>query len=99
MELAQFTPNNSLPLPLFFGSAEKVADQVQQWYEQGAMDMLILRQDYPHGLRDFIDLVVPILQERGIFRTEYEADTLSGNLELPKPGFREKVAIKSPMMG
>ena len=94
MELAQFTPRNSLPLPLFFGSAEKIADQVQQWYEQGAMDMLILRQDYPHGLRDFIDLVVPILQERGIFRTEYEADTLRGNLELPKPAFREKVALE-----
>ena len=99
MELLQFTPKNSLPLPLFFGSAEKVADQVQQWYEQGAIDMLILRQDHPHGLRDFIDLVVPILQQRGIFRTEYEFDTLRGNLELPKPAFREKVAIKSPMMG
>jgi hypothetical protein len=34
MQLAQFTPRNSLPLPLFFGSAEKVADQVQHWYEQ-----------------------------------------------------------------
>ena len=56
--------------------------------------MLILRQDHPHGLRDFIDLVVPILQERGIFRTEYEADTLRGNLELPKPVFREKVALE-----
>jgi hypothetical protein len=99
MELAQFTAKNSLPLPLFFGSAEKVADQVQQWYEPGAMDMLILRQEHPHGLRDFIDLVVPILQQRGIFRTEYEADTPRGNLELPKPTFREKVAIKSQMMG
>ena len=69
MELAQFTPRNSLPLPLFFGSAEKVADQVQHWYEQGAMDMLRLRKDHPHGLRDFIDLVVPILQQRVIFRT------------------------------
>jgi FMN-dependent oxidoreductase (nitrilotriacetate monooxygenase family) len=89
MELLGLIPYNSLPRPLFFGSAEKVADQVQQWYERGAMDMLILRQDHPHGLRDFIDLVVPILQERGIFRTEYESDTLRGNLELPKPAFRK----------
>ncbi|MFT2011090.1 NtaA/DmoA family FMN-dependent monooxygenase [Pontibacter sp. 13R65] len=89
LELLQLIPNNSLPRPLFFGSAEKVADQVQQWYEQGAMDMLILRQDHPHGLRDFIELVVPILQERGIFRTEYESETLRGNLELPKPAFRK----------
>jgi alkanesulfonate monooxygenase SsuD/methylene tetrahydromethanopterin reductase-like flavin-dependent oxidoreductase (luciferase family) len=89
MELSRFIPRNSLQLPLFFGSAEKVADQVQQWYEHGAMDMLILRQDHPHGLKDFIELVVPILQQRGIFRTEYESDTLRGNLELPKPAFRK----------
>lgn len=44
---------------------------------------------YSYGLRDFIDLVVPILQERGIFRTEYESDTLRGNLGLPKPAFRK----------
>jgi hypothetical protein len=94
MELAQFTPRNSLPLPLFFGSAEKVTNQVQHWYEPGAMDMLIHCQDHRHGLRDFIDLVVPILQQCGIFRTEYEADTLRGNLELPKPAFREKVALE-----
>jgi alkanesulfonate monooxygenase SsuD/methylene tetrahydromethanopterin reductase-like flavin-dependent oxidoreductase (luciferase family) len=40
------------------------------------MDMLMVRQDHPHGLRDFIELVVPILQERGVFKTEYEGDTL-----------------------
>jgi alkanesulfonate monooxygenase SsuD/methylene tetrahydromethanopterin reductase-like flavin-dependent oxidoreductase (luciferase family) len=89
MELLQLIPHNSFPRPLFFGSAERVADQVQQWYETGAMDMLILRQDHPHGLQDFIELVVPILQERGIFRTEYESDTLRGNLELPRSAFRK----------
>jgi hypothetical protein len=61
---------------------------VQDWYETGAMDMLILRQDHPYGLQDFIELVVPILQDRGIFRTEYESGTLRGNLELPRPAFR-----------
>lgn len=89
LELMKLIPNNSIPPPLFFGSAEKVADQIQQWHEMGAMDMLILRQEHPYGLRDFIDLVVPILQERGIFRTEYESDTLRGNLGLPKPAFRK----------
>jgi len=89
MELLHFIPYNSLPRPLFFGSAEKVADQVQHWYDQGAIDMLIVRQDHAHGLRDFIELVVPILQERGLVRTEYDADTLRGNLELPRPVFRK----------
>lgn len=88
MELLHFIPYNSLPRPLFFGSAEKVADQVQHWYDQGAIDMLIVRQDHAHGLRDFIELVVPILQERGLVRTEYDTDTLRGNLELPRPAFR-----------
>jgi hypothetical protein len=36
-------------------------------------------------LTDFIDHVVPLLQARGLFRTAYEADTLRGNLGLPKP--------------
>ena len=89
LELMRLIPNNSIPPPLFFGSAEKVADQIQEWHAAGAMDMLILRQEHPYGLRDFIDLVVPILQERGIFRTEYESDTLRGNLGLPKPAFRQ----------
>lgn len=89
IELMTLIPNNSIPPPLFFGAAEKVADQIQQWHEMGAMDMLILRQEHPYGLRDFIELVVPILQERGIFRKEYESDTLRGNLELPKPAFRK----------
>lgn len=88
MELMELIPNNSIPPPLFFGSAEKVANQIQEWHAAGAMDMLILRQEHPYGLRDFIDLVVPILQERGIFRTEYESETLRGNLGLPKPDFR-----------
>ena len=89
MELMSLSPRNSLPRPQFFGSAEQVAHKVQQWYEAGAMDMLLLRQDHPHGLRDFIELVVPILQDRGIFRTEYEAGTLRGNLEIPNPPFRK----------
>lgn len=89
MELMSLSPRNSLPQPQFFGSAEKVAEQIEKWYEAGAMDMLLLRQDHPHGLRDFIDLVVPILQEKGIFRNEYETDTLRGNLEIPNPSWKE----------
>lgn len=88
-ELMKLHLYNSLPRPLFFGSAERVANQIQQWYEGGAMDMFMIRQDHPHDIRDFTELMIPILQERGIFRTEYEADTLRGNLEIPKPLFRK----------
>jgi FMN-dependent oxidoreductase (nitrilotriacetate monooxygenase family) len=89
VELASLAPYQRIPIPLFFGSAEKIADEIERWHNAGAMDMLVIRQDHPHGLRDFIDLVVPILQERGIFHAEYESDTLRGNLDLPKPAFRK----------
>ena len=49
------------------------------------MDLFLIKQEYPTGLQDFADLVVPILQEKGIFRTEYESNTLRGNLGLPHP--------------
>lgn len=84
-EMESLIPLYRIQKPLFFGSAEKVADQIQEWYEAGAMDMLLVRQEHPTGLKDFVDLVVPILQDRGIFRTEYESNTLRGNLELPYP--------------
>lgn len=88
-ELAALMPGYRIPPPAFIGSAERVAGQIQQWYEAGAMDMFMVRQDHPFGLRDFIELVVPILQARGIFHTDYAADTLRGNMELPKPAFRK----------
>ncbi|WP_077596010.1 LLM class flavin-dependent oxidoreductase [Oceanobacillus kimchii] len=84
-EIQSLMPIYHLPKPNFFGSAEKVADQIQQWHEAEAMDLLLLRQEHPSGFDDFIDLVVPILQEKGIFRTEYESNTLRGNLDLPYP--------------
>jgi len=90
-ELQSLMPVYRIPKPTFFGSAEKVADQVQEWYEAGAMDLLLLRQELPSGLDDFIDLVVPILQDRGIFREEYESNTLRGNLGLPYPHNRYSI--------
>lgn len=84
-ELQALMPSYRIPKPVFFGSAEKVAEQIQHWYEAGALDMLLIRQEHPSGFDDFINLVVPILQEKGIFRTEYESNTLRGNLGLPHP--------------
>ncbi len=84
-ELQSLMPNYRIPKPKFFGSAEKVADQIQHWYEAEAIDLLLIRQEHPSGFDDFIDLVVPILQEKGIFRKEYESNTLRGNLGLPYP--------------
>ncbi|UOK61170.1 hypothetical protein MT997_21615 [Paenibacillus sp. OVF10] len=65
--------------------AEQVAEQIEHWYREGVMDILLIRQDHPAGFKDFIQLVVPILQNRGIFRKEYADDTLRGNSGLPYP--------------
>ncbi|MEW9673966.1 hypothetical protein [Ammoniphilus sp. 3BR4] len=78
-------PGYRTPKPQFFGSPETVADMIEHWHQAGAMDLLLLRQEHPSGIDDFIDLVVPILQEKGIFRREYESRTLRGNLGLPYP--------------
>jgi FMN-dependent oxidoreductase (nitrilotriacetate monooxygenase family) len=66
------------------GTAEQIADDMQAWFEQGAADGFnICPSHLPGGLQDFADLVVPELQRRGLFRTDYEGTTLRQNLGLP----------------
>jgi hypothetical protein len=69
----------------FVGSPTTVADEIQHWFENGALDGLNLAFRVRDELENFIDTVVPILQERGLYRREYESDTLRGNLGLPFP--------------
>ncbi|CAN7356560.1 LLM class flavin-dependent oxidoreductase [Rhizobacter sp. LjRoot28] len=68
------------------GTPEGIADQLEEWFVSEAADGFnLLAPTYPAGLVDFIDLVLPVLRRRGLFRTEYEASTLRGNLGLPLP--------------
>jgi hypothetical protein len=54
------------------GTAEQIADHLQMWIETGGIDGFNLaRTVAPESLRDFVDLVIPVLQERGLFKTEY----------------------------
>ncbi|WP_138756388.1 LLM class flavin-dependent oxidoreductase [Paenibacillus sinopodophylli] len=79
--LAFATPRNT-----FCGTAEQVADVMQQWFEEGAADgFMIGVEGVPTGIEDFVEHVVPILQERNLFRTEYEHDTLRGHLGIDIP--------------
>jgi FMN-dependent oxidoreductase (nitrilotriacetate monooxygenase family) len=65
------------------GTAEQVADQMQTWFEQEAADGFnIMAPSLPGGLDDFLTLVVPELQRRGLFRTEYKGRTLRDHLGL-----------------
>ena len=68
------------------GSPETIADTFQHWFENGAADGFNVMPPYFHeGLDDFVDGVVPILQERGLFRREYSATTLREHLGLERP--------------
>lgn len=70
----------------FVGTPEQVADEIQRWFEQGGADGFNFFEALPNtSLKDFVALVVPVLQARGIYRTEYDHDTFRGNLGLPIP--------------
>lgn len=72
------------------GTPEQIADDIEHWFRHGAADGFNLMPDaLPGGLQDFVDGVVPILQRRGIFRTEYEGSTLRGHLGLARPQGRQ----------
>ncbi|BBN52169.1 monooxygenase [Pseudomonas chlororaphis subsp. aurantiaca] len=68
------------------GTPAQIADELQGWFEEGAADGFnVLVPHLPGGLQDFADSVVPELQRRGLFRTEYEGKTLRENLGLARP--------------
>lgn len=68
------------------GTAESIADQLEHWFKTGAADGFnILAPTLPHGLKDFAELVIPQLQRRGLFRTEYTGQTLREHLGLRRP--------------
>jgi hypothetical protein len=69
----------------FAGTAQTVADELERWFTGGAADGFILMVNLPSELARFTAEVLPILQARGLFRSEYEAGTLRGNLGLPIP--------------
>jgi FMN-dependent oxidoreductase (nitrilotriacetate monooxygenase family) len=71
---------------MIHGTAETIADAMQTWFEAEACDGFSLMPPYyPRGLTDICDLLVPELQHRRLFRTEYEGTTLRENLGLRMP--------------
>ncbi|MFD1174930.1 LLM class flavin-dependent oxidoreductase [Paenibacillus puldeungensis] len=99
LTLRQVALQAATPRSSFIGTPEQVADQVQAWFEAEAADGFMIAAAVPHGLEEFVDQVVPILQERGIYRKEYESDTLRGNLGLAKPENRYTLHKKTVSAG
>lgn len=74
---------------LVWGTPQHIADVMEEWFRKGACDgFCVLFPYYPRGVEDFVQLVIPELQRRGLFRTEYEGGTLRENLGLAQPASR-----------
>ena len=76
---------------------EKVADMCESWFTGGGADGFSLAPNYlPGVLEDFVDQVVPILRQRGLFHSDYAGATLRENLGLPKP---KNIFVSNPGLG
>ena len=65
---------------------EQLADRMEEWLRRGAADGFNVMPDaLPTGLEAFVDQVVPVLQDRGLFRKEYTGTTLREHFGLPSP--------------
>lgn len=72
------------------GTPKSIADQLEAFFFGGAADGFIIQPAYMiGGLNDIVDLVIPELQRRGLFRTRYEGATLRDRLGLKRPGIGE----------
>lgn len=76
----------------FVGSPITVANEIERWFKEEATDGLNLGIGSGNELETFIEHVLPILRQRGLARTEYDSDTLRGNLGLAIPQNRHTAA-------
>ena len=80
------------PFTGFAGSPLTVANEIERWFSEGAVDGFNIRIGAPSEFARFTNEVLPILRERGLFRTEYEASTLRGHLGIDIPQNRHSEA-------
>lgn len=85
LTLRQVALEAASPRARFAGTPEEVADGLEQWFSQHAADGFIIQGGTPDTFPRFVDHVVPLLQARGLFRTEYPGTTLRESLGLDVP--------------
>ncbi len=85
LTLRQAALEEATPRPSFLGTAEQVADGLTDWFLSGATDGFIVRGGTPTAFDDFVAQVIPLLQARGVYRSEYAGTTLRENLGLAEP--------------
>ena len=83
-ERISFAEAASKPRGLLVGTGESIADQLEDYFTAGACDGFIIWPTvFPRMFEDFCRHVVPVLQKRGLYRTEYQGRTLRENLQHP----------------
>jgi alkanesulfonate monooxygenase SsuD/methylene tetrahydromethanopterin reductase-like flavin-dependent oxidoreductase (luciferase family) len=81
------------------GTPVQIADQLEERFRGGAADGYnLMPATLPNGLQDFIRLVLPELQRRGLFRTEYSGSTLRDHLGLKRPPRRVRQPTPRPVL-
>lgn len=79
-ELAEFVGFGGIGFPVV-GTPEQIADELERWVDEGKVDGFNLCEAVrPGTLVDFVEHVVPVLQDRGLHRKEYTGDTLRENI-------------------
>jgi FMN-dependent oxidoreductase (nitrilotriacetate monooxygenase family) len=72
--------------PRFVGTAQDIADQMEEWFTTDACDGFVIAATHvPGAYEDVVRLVVPVLQKRGLFRKQYTGSTLRDHLGIPRP--------------
>ena len=75
-----------------YGTPTRIADIMEEWFSGGLADGFVVMPAYfPGAFDSFVDKVVPELQRRGLYKTEYTGNTLRELLGLPRPGAREQL--------
>jgi alkanesulfonate monooxygenase len=82
------------------GTPASIVDELESWFlNDGADGFNIMPPYLPGGLDDFVELVIPELRRRGLFRSEYEGATLRENLGLSRPANQFSNAASAPPAG
>ncbi|MCL6627258.1 MAG: 5,10-methylene tetrahydromethanopterin reductase, partial [Alicyclobacillus shizuokensis] len=72
--------------PVFVGTADRIADEMKAWVDEAGVDGFnVAYAVIPGTFVDFVDMVVPTLQKRGLVWNDYAFDTLRGNLYGGRP--------------
>lgn len=93
LTLREVAIREATPRTPFLGTPQKVADLIQNWYEEKAVDGFMIIANLPSELEAFVEDVVPLLQQKGIFKEEYRGDTLREHLEIPSAIHLEKTLV------